>query len=47
MKNHPASLRLLLLCVLAAQPGRPQQLTSSDQVSDGLVKSDWATICAA
>jgi hypothetical protein len=31
----------------AAQPGQPQQLTTPDQVPEGLEKSDWASIRAA
>ena len=45
---------LLLLALLgftgaamAAPPARPQQLTSPDQVPEGLAKSDWASIRAA
>ena len=44
---------LLLACigfagaVIAAAPSRPQQLTSLDQVPEGLAKSDWSSIRAA
>ena len=31
----------------ATQPGKTQQLTSPDQVPDGLAKSDWHSIRAA
>ena len=33
--------------VMAAAPSRPQQLTSPDQVPEGLAKSDWSSIRAA
>ena len=32
---------------MAAAPARPQQLTSPDQVPEGLAKSDWSSIRAA
>ena len=46
-------LTTLALCLLASTasaspaPGKPQSLTSPDQVPDGLAKSDWASIRAA
>ena len=45
-------LRLLALiglagAVMAAAPSRPQQVTSPDEVPEGLAKSDWASIRAA
>ena len=52
----PASLRLsfsmcavtLALCTaVAAAPGKTQQLTSANQVPEGLAKSDWQSIRAA
>ncbi len=44
------ALSLLLICaalVQASPPGKPQQLTSPDQVPEGLAKSDWSSIRAA
>ena len=32
---------------MAAAPSRPQQVTSPDEVPEGLAKSDWASIRAA
>jgi len=41
----------LLVCTTALHadppPGKPQQLTSPDQVPEGLAKSDWSSIRAA
>ncbi|MCX6840566.1 MAG: cadherin domain-containing protein, partial [Verrucomicrobia bacterium] len=46
-----AALMLLVLVVpqesTAALPGKPEQLTSPDQVPQGLAKSDWSSIRAA
>ncbi len=47
--------RLLLLlafigfagAAMAAPPARPQQVTSPDEVPEGLAKSDWSSIRAA
>jgi hypothetical protein len=33
--------------VMAVAPARPQQVTSLDQVPEGLAKSDWTSIRAA
>jgi hypothetical protein len=45
------ALAALLVAVLPAQaatePGKPQALTSPDQVPEGLAKSDWSSIRAA
>ncbi len=39
---------LILPCAVAAQPdGKPQKLSSPDQVPEGLAKSDWSSIRAA
>jgi hypothetical protein len=45
------ALAALLVAVLpahaATEPGKPQALTSPDQVPEGLAKSDWSSIRAA
>jgi hypothetical protein len=54
--NRPLVRGLILLLVFiglagalmaAAPPSRPQQVTSPDQVPEGLAKSDWSSIRAA
>ena len=53
--NRPLVRGLILLlafiglagALMAAAPARPQQLTSPDQVPEGLARSDWSSIRAA
>ena len=41
------SLSLYVAPLHSAAPGKSRQLISPDQVPEGLVKSDWSSICAA
>ena len=41
------ALLLPVISALALEPGKPQNLTSPNQVPEGLAKSDWASIRAA